>query len=115
MLRIRLVLFYYIHLCQRLAETLEGVWDIQGSKHAKSVYPALLPLQILGFASKGQIALCRLVDSGTGVGGGGFCCHLRHDLHMLVSKGMRYMDHVQKYSLSYTENNVRTTAMDKKM
>lgn len=68
MLRISLVIFYYIHLCQGLDETLEGVWDIQGSKHAKSVYPALLPLQILGFASKGQIALCRLLDSGTGVG-----------------------------------------------
>lgn len=62
-----------------------------------------------------QIALFRVLDSGTGVGGGGFCCHLRHDLHTLVSKGMWYMDHVQKYSLSYTENNMRTTPMDKNM
>lgn len=101
MLRRRLVLFYHIHLCQRLDERLEGVWDIQGSKHTKSVYPALLPLEILGFANKGHIALCRVQDSGTAVRGGGFCCHLRHDLHTLVSKGMRYMDHVQKYSLGY--------------
>lgn len=41
MLRMRLALFDYIHLCQRLDERLEEVWDIQGSKHAKSVHPAI--------------------------------------------------------------------------
>ncbi len=104
MLRRRLVL----HLCQRLDERLEGVWDIQGSKHTKSVYPAL-PLEILGFANKGHIALCRVQDSGTAVGGGGFRCHLRHDLHTLVSKGMRYMYHVQKYSLGYRKQYANYT------
>ncbi len=73
----------------RLNERLEGVWDIPGSKHTKSVYPALFPLEILGFANKGHITHYRAQDSGTAVGGGGFCCHLRRDLHTLVSKGMR--------------------------
>lgn len=102
MLRRRLVLFYHIHLCQRLDERLEGGWDIQGSKHTKSVYPALLPLEILGFANKGHIALCRVQDSGTAVGGGGFRCHLRRDLHTLVSK-------VQKYSLGYRKQYANYT------
>lgn len=104
MLRRRLVL----HLCQRLDERLEGVWDIQGSKHTKSVYPAL-PLEILGFANKGHITRCRVQHSGTAVGGGGFRCHLRHDLHTLVSKGMRYMYHVQKYSLGYRKQYANYT------
>lgn len=79
-------------LARRLNERLEGVWDIPGSKHTKSVYPALFPLEILGFANKGHITHYRAQDSGTAVGGGGFCCHLRRDLHTLVSKGMRYMN-----------------------
>ncbi len=52
----------------------------------------LFPLEILGFANKGHITHYRAQDSGTAVGGGGFCCHLRRDLHTLVSKGMRYMN-----------------------
>lgn len=109
MLKRRLLLFYHIHLCQRLNESLKGVWDIQGSKHTKSVYPALLPLEILGFANKGHVAHCRVQDSGTAVGRGGFRCHLRRDLHTLVPKGMRRMNHVQKYSLGYRKQNANYT------